>query len=395
MTAQPAGAAAARRAGVRVHLYGSAGHNLGDDAIAVAASHVIAGVAPAARLSVASVAGAGFGERYGLDTISVDRSNPLGMLRLIASLRRADVVLLGGGTLIQDKLGLSRLRGMLAYVDQLSAIARALGKPLGTVPIGVDELGTHLGRRYAARALARLDLLVVRDQRSLELAKEYAGAQAPPALVAADPAYLLPDREASSEDVASAESRRPYAVLSLVNEDLEFESALDRLAGAARKLLAGGAVARLVLAAMDRRASEERAIFARLLERHPDLHAVTDVEVPHDAFEASRLIGQAAVVVAMRLHAMIFALGRVPLFGISRTTKTSTFLTDAQVRHAAFDSLPGPDELHSQIEQVMRDERALARQARFRALQEGSAREGLELVVECLPLRDRAERGSP
>lgn len=366
---------------LRVNVYGAAGYNLGDDAIALAATRVLTETAPRAQLRIASVAGSGFSRRYGLAAVAVNRRSPLGILRLVESIRRADVVLLGGGTLIQDKLGLSRLRGMLAYVNQVATVARALGKPLGTLPIGVDELGTSLGREYAARVLSRLDLLVVRDPRSLELANAYAGGNLAQGFAAADPAYLFSQGLGPADPARVDLPQQPYAVLSLVNEELRFDPALEILATTLRQLLHGTEIEKVVLLAMDRRPSEESVIYERLLTQHPDLASNCVIAVPHDAVVANHVVTNARLVVAMRLHAMIFALGRAPLFGISRTTKTATFLASAGVKHFDFAALPYVEGLYTAVREAMVDDRALEAQSGFRSRQELLARQGLELVA--------------
>lgn len=365
-----------------MHLYGAAGHNLGDDAIALAAAHEIASRLPHAAIRVASVAGPAFTRRYGLPSLALNRRSPIGMLRLVDSVRRADVVLLGGGTLVQDRLGLSRFRGILAYARQVAALAKAFGKPLGTLAIGVDELSTPRGREYARDLLALVDALVVRDERSLELARSYAGARPVDGVAAADPAYLLRHHPAAVAAASRPSPHGAYAVVSLANEGMEFGPLLPELTSAVRRLVERHGVDKVLLVAMDTRPGEELAVFRRWLASAPEVSRWAQAVTPRDAFEAHDLVSRARCVVAMRLHAMIFALGRAPLVGISRTTKTDSLLRSAGVRGLGFAEASSGARLAELVDEVMADSRALAVQAEHRGEQEDLARQGIARLVE-------------
>ncbi len=375
---------------LRVHIYGAAGHNLGDDAIALAAAHEITGRFPHAAVTVASVAGEEFTRRYGVPSLALDRRTPLGMLRLVDSVRRADVVVLGGGTMVQDRLGLTRFRGMLAYARQVARLAKAFGKPLGTLAIGVDELSTDRGRKYARDLLRLVDTLVVRDERSLALALSYAGRRGVNGFASADPAYLLRHHPAADTAGSRGPRDRSYAVVSLVNEGMDFGAWFPHLTGAVRRLVDRHGVDKVLLVAMDTRPGEELAVFERWLGGEPELSGLAEVVRPRDAFEAHDIVSRARCVVAMRLHAMIFALGLVPLVGISRTTKTDSLLSVAGVRGVGFADHHSGARLAALIDEAIADAGALARQADYRDEQEALARQGVRRLIEELADRRAA-----
>lgn len=370
----------------RIHVYGVAGYNLGDDAIAFVGEREIRRIVPGARVRIASHAPGALKERYGLDEIPVDRRSLRGIAGLVDSLRRADVVIIGGGTLVQDKLGLTRLRGVLAYVQQIAFLAKAFDKPLGTLAIGVDELRTTLGERYARQVLRTLDTLVVRDDRSLELAATYGGDRKREGHRAADPAFLL------DEYVPESPNPSPfgrYAVLSLVNEDLDQAWLLAALAEILPGFLEDNDLDGLILLAMDVRPEDETSVFRTWLARHPDLAPLCHLLVPADALEAFRVVTAARFVLALRLHAMIFALGHVPLMGVSRTTKTDTFLRDAGVEGLPVDEPIPAAALATRMTRVLHDHEAVARQAKRRAAYRDDARRGIETLVLSLVRPER------
>lgn len=318
---------------LNVKLFGVVGHNFGDEAIAVAASSEITRLLPNAVVSVATTTPRDLEGLYGIREFRNHRRSARGLLELIHEVRSADVILIGGGTLLQDKLGLGWLRGNLAYALQVALLARIFKKKVGALSVGVDQLSSQLGQRMARQFLRLLDVLLVRDEQSLDLAYLYAGrrrgtlASGVLWLAGADPAFLLGDRGAYSRDPMPSN----YLLISLVNEGIHWESFLGELATSVFQLLASGKIDGVVLLAMDNRPSEERSLFEAWLKKHPGLRAHSMVYVPIDVYDAARVIQRARIMVAARLHAMILGLGSVPFLAISRTTKTENFLeqTDA------------------------------------------------------------------
>jgi polysaccharide pyruvyl transferase WcaK-like protein len=124
----------------RIGIFGVAGFNRGDDAIC---HSLIAGFRRERRdlaFVVPVLRHGAIADEPGVRTFQLDRRSLAGMARLAAHVWRCDAVVLGGGSVIQDQLGGSRLRGILGYSWMVSGLARLLRKPLVTAPIGVDAL---------------------------------------------------------------------------------------------------------------------------------------------------------------------------------------------------------------------------------------------------------------
>lgn len=302
----------------RIGIVGAVGTNLGDEAIAVAAWRGLRALDPGLDISVATAVAGALRERYPeIEEFHLQRGTPAGLLRLAGWMSSLDAVLLGGGSLIQDKLGITPLRGMIPYVAQVVLLAKALRKPVHTLPIGIDRLETGLGRAFAGPVLRALDSLAVRDGGSLALGRRYAGPR-PAIRLATDPAFALEGFAAGSPFPAEP---APFAI-SLVRENLDLRHLLPELLEGMIELLRKGQP--LVLIPMDRKAEEEQALYGELLERIPaDLRGLVRV-LPPDASleEVVRTLRSARGLMAMRLHAAILALGYTPVFLLSRTTKT-------------------------------------------------------------------------
>lgn len=378
--------------GLKVHIYGVVGHNFGDEAIAVAAHREILDFSPDAHVSVASSTDRDLYGRYEISEIRNDRKSLSGIWNLIRSVHEADIVLIGGGTIIQDKLGLTLLQGNLAYALQMTLLAKILRKPVGTLAIGVDALESRLGP-VLARWLVRLtDVLLVRDEQSMDSVQKLLNTDRKVKanwLVGADPAFLV---EVKDGPLSPAMPFRNYMVLSLVNEGIEWEPFLDTLAGSVQRLLGTGAIDGIVMLAMDDRPTEELAVFERWLQKHPDLRSVAKVHVPEDIYNATAIIRRAKLMVAARLHAMILGLGAVPFLGISRTTKTDSFLEYTKAFGINAGSAVSPGELDTVLTRLLEDTETLEAQAETLQALKSEAHQGIRQLMRLLISRSSTGR---
>lgn len=371
---------------LNVKLFGVVGHNFGDEAIAVAATSEITRALPNAVVSVATTTHRDLLGLYGIREFRNHRRSADGFLELIHEIRTADVILIGGGTLLQDKLGLGWLRGNLAYALQVALLARFFKKKVGALAIGVDQLTSQLGQDMARQFLRLLDGLLVRDEQSLDLAHLYAGRR-PGSLVSgtlwlagADPAFLLDERGAYSPKWKFSN----YLLVSLVNEGIHWDSFLDALATSVFQHLASGKIDAIVLLAMDNRPSEERSLFEAWLQKYPGLRDHSTTYVPNDVYDAARVIQHARIMVAARLHAMILGLGRVPFLAISRTTKTENFLEQTSAISIEVGAPISSALLNDMLDSLLGDSAVLDAQSIVATTQRARARTGIERLLSHL-----------
>ncbi|MFT4248560.1 MAG: polysaccharide pyruvyl transferase family protein [Pseudomonas sp.] len=309
---------------MNILLVGTAGHNLGDDALASVLVKNLERTFPGANVKVTSV-NPGRLIALGLNEVCINRKSLTGWATLLKHIRQADLVLLGGGTLIQDALGISLLRGMLPYIWQITFLARLLGKPVATVPIGMDVLRHQRSTKIAQGILRRCQTVILRDQRSFELAADALAGDSTKLVLSADPVFSLEND--SFAPVAATDD--PYFVISYVKEKREDEAVVSELLSLIDAMRRKWPVHRLVLLSMDTRIEDELGIYQKILGKVAP--GTVQVESPSDYRQAAAIIRNATAVVAMRLHAMIIALGHVPVVGISRTTKTDTLIAQAGI----------------------------------------------------------------
>ncbi|HCA47912.1 MAG TPA: polysaccharide pyruvyl transferase CsaB [Armatimonadetes bacterium] len=258
---------------------------------------------------------------------------PLG--RLTRAIAPADLLLSGGGSLLQNETSWASL----GYYLLTLAIARWYRVPYIIHAQGLGPLRGALAHRLVAHALAGAACVTLRDEASYALARQL-GAPEERLLLAADPAFLLePAEDAEVSAILGAAGMAPDQPLVglVVREWRGAREALGPLARVAR-MAREECEARVVILPFqfpdDLEVSHALAALAPgavLLER--ELHPRT----------LCALIGRLELLVAMRLHALIFAAAAaVPAVGLSYDPKVEALCEGAGQCWAP---LSAPDEV--------------------------------------------------
>ncbi len=319
--------------------------NLGDEAILEALTCEIHRQRPDALLRVLT-ADPQRARQLGLEP--VPRRNPRAVIR---ALWGSDLLLSGGGGLVQDSTGV----GSVAYYLGLVALARLLGRRAMLFCQGWGPVQTPKGR-LLARLLAPLaDLATLRDEQSWKEVR--ATAPRVPARVTADPALLLdppaPERMAQilqEEGLAGDVGDGPLVGLAI----RPWPGAPMEAMASALNSFAQATGARYVLVPFqpDRDTEPSR----RLAESLGECARVTSPRPPR---ETLGLLGSLDLVVAMRLHALIFAAGQgVPVLGLSYDPKVERFCTRAGGLHLPLQGLDAAS-LGQALERLWREREAL------------------------------------
>ena len=322
--------------------------NAGDDAILMALVTTIRALAPGAEITVFSYSPAETRQVYGVR--AVNRWNPFGV---IWALLRSDILLSGGGGLLQDVTGVLSI----CYYLMVVALALAVGKPVVYYAQGVGPVRTRFGRWLTRIVSNRVDLITVRDQASRDdlLAM---GICRPPLVVTADPVLALnpsqlnnaggaellealrlqarldgkgPDGE-PPEPVPSEGKQEPPAQadpagnakhrLGIVVRDWSDEARYKKcIAAAADRFVRAGW--EVILIPFHYPADVQACKEVSWLMQEPGLLAGNWLTVG----ALFGLLGELDLVLAMRLHAIVMAsVMRVPCVGISYDPKVERFL---------------------------------------------------------------------
>ncbi|MFP5288942.1 MAG: polysaccharide pyruvyl transferase CsaB, partial [Thermoanaerobaculia bacterium] len=265
---------------------------------------------------------------------------------LAEAVRGSDLVILGGGGLFQDywessfETFLTPAQGGLLSYLAVPTLAALLGRPLAIYAVGVGPLRTEQGRRLTRVAFSLCGAATVRDPESLELLRELGLPEpsGPRIELAADPAFdLVPavgeetDRLLLEWGVGDAEpmygvALRHWGFGAVPGWEAEVARALDLfLAGVEGRVLflpfhTGGAGPNEDDPAVHRRVRESLAASDRaiLVERglRPE--------------ELAGVLGRCRLVLAMRFHAALFALGAgVPTVALAYDPKVSALMAGA------------------------------------------------------------------
>lgn len=332
--------------------------NTGDEAVLAAMASHLRSLAPDVEIAALSADPAHTARVHGVR--AVPRMRPSAVF---AAMRNCDVFVSGGGSLLQDATGPKSV----PYYLGLVALARMLGKPTVMYAQGVGPVRGRLGRALIRAVVPGMTVLTVRDPGSRRLLFEL-GVPEERITVCADPVFgLEPDwggswagaaageggaggekvPDGSVADVtmdpagASEARRRARAAFGLDpdepligvalralprSSDLRglvqgFASVLDRLCG---ELGAG-----IVL--MPFQPSQDAALAEAVAKRSKARHRI--ISPPEDPRKAMALVAGMDMLIAMRLHALIFAAAcGVPFVPASYDPKVSALAAEFGLR---------------------------------------------------------------
>lgn len=254
---------------------------------------------------------------------------------ILAALLKSDLLLSGGGGLVQDSTG----AGSVAYYLGLVALARLLGRPAMLYCQGWGPVATAKGQWLANRLAPFATKATFRDEQSLQDFRRLAPRV--PATLAADPALLLdPPEPKRMAEILKEEG--------LMNQVGRMEGPTGRIPGSGPLIAVcprpwPGDHEEHVAAALHAFAEAEKARYV-FVPLQPDrdtepcqrLARRTNGTVvqPRTPREIVGLLGCMDLVVAMRLHALIFAAARgIPMLGLSYDPKVERFCERAGGMH--------------------------------------------------------------
>lgn len=349
----------------KIIIIGLVGYNLGDEAIAVAVNTFLS---KENTVSITTVS-PGALAKYGIKEIYLNRRSLDSVLNLIRNIKNSDIVLIGGGSLVQDKLGVGLYSGVLAFFLQTVILAKLLGKTVITLPIGIDELDTRLGKLFAKCALIMIDELYVRDEQSKKLALRYVN-KILAVNVSADPAILLASQHQilmPAPELNATKQKR--VVISLVKENLETPGLVESTSLVCKALIATGC--QVLLLAMDSRPDDEIELYQKILEKVPGV----EIFLPKNIYDVIDCLSHSDALVAMRLHAMILGINLLPIIGISRTTKTNSFCLNFGIPFFAYETEWAPQILELIDEMCCHRAQYLAKQINRSIIETAKAQE--------------------
>jgi polysaccharide pyruvyl transferase CsaB len=305
-------------------------HNIGDDSILTAVVESLRARLPGADITVLSQNPAATAEKHAVKSVS-RRSFPA----ILGAARRCDLLISGGGSLLQDVTS----RKSILYYLAIMWLAFLLGKKVFIYSQGVGPLRGGLNRRLTAWTLRRASGVVVRDAASAELLSEI-GLPAERVTVTADPVLRIKKADLTAgRAILEGEGFRPEAGAPLVGFavrerklDSEF---MEELRLSIRRLRREHGAQILLIPF---HYSEDMPVIEALEEQLSG--EVLAIRHKHLTHEMLSIIGNVDVLVGVRLHALIYAaVMDVPMIAVSYDPKINSFMhaLDMKALSAVYD----------------------------------------------------------
>ncbi len=330
------------------------------------------------EITVLSATPAETADAYGVTAVP-----RMDMGRVREAIHGCDLLISGGGSLIQDATSFKSL----VYYLLVITTARRAGRQVMILGQGIGPLRRLSSREFTRMALDGVPLITVRDLESADLLAEI-GVRRSRIEVTADPTLVLEpcDPEQARKLLSESGVGPSDAVVAVALREWPESPGLEEAAAAALSRLSARIPARLLLVPMQR--PEDFRLAERVRESVGDKVAV--LRQGCDPRLILGVIAECRMVIAMRLHALIFAASAgVPAVGIAYDPKVESFLSASgqeSVSLAEMESGVLTDRVLEAWDR--RDELCRRLSARVPAMRELAER-NLSLAVECIDRRGR------
>lgn len=286
--------------------------NAGDEAVLCSVMDAIKAQDAQAHFTITSGDPNATQNRYGNEYSirAIPRQNPRA---LVTTIRSCDVFISGGGSLLQD---VTSLRNVV-YYSGLMRLARLMRKPVVVYAQGVGPLNKKLSQKLARAAVQGARVVTVRDNDSKSLLQRIGVTK--PIEVVSDPVWAL---QPSKSEAKTASPAWNVALRSWPNvtdeQSIEYSKrTFAAICQAARQ-------ANIDLQFLPMQPAED----APLAEKHRGEMSERDTVVEMNDLHPRDVMAhcaQADVMIAMRLHALIFAAAQgVPCVAINYDPKVES-----------------------------------------------------------------------
>ncbi|MGN0940296.1 MAG: polysaccharide pyruvyl transferase CsaB [Selenomonadaceae bacterium] len=293
--------------------YGS--KNAGDEAMLAAMIEVLSDLDPKLNITVISANPADTMKRHGVNAVSW-----LAFGDIIKVLRAADLMISGGGSLLQN---VTSGRSLYYYLG-IIRLAEFLGTPVMLYAQGIGPVCGSFARHFMTAISSRVSLITVRDRGSLgEL--ESLSVTRPPIMVTADPVLAIhpTDREIGRAILRKYHASGAKPIIGISVREWRGWTRYKKAIAEAASRIVRECDARVVFFPMQYPEDVAAAKTIAAEAKEP----VTVLDDEYMTSELLSLVGNFDLLIGIRLHALIFAgVMGVPMIGISYDPKIDRFL---------------------------------------------------------------------
>lgn len=251
---------------------------------------------------------------------AIGRTSPM---EVIHTLRQANLLICGGGSLLQDVTSARSL----AYYLSVIWLAKKLGAKVMIYAQGIGPIVKKIDRRVSRSVLNRVDIISVRDAASKTYLEEL-GVDRQDIYLTADPSFAMePDSPERADEIlrgAGAPDGVPLIGVSLRpwKEQVNWLPAIARGLDTAATQIGGT----LIFLPMQK--DQDMGICVQVASQTSAKSVVVSDKLTPS--ETMAVIGRMSLIVGMRLHALIFAASMgIPFVGVAYDPKVEAFVSAA------------------------------------------------------------------
>ena len=277
---------------------------------------------------------------------AVNRLSPFGILR---HMKKADMLISGGGTLIQDR---TSTKSLLYYLT-IIRMAKEHGLKVMLYSNGIGPLLKDSNKQYTKKVLNKVDLITLRDNESLQTLQSI-GVNEPKIMVTADPALTLkiPDKSIGKKILHEVKvpDRRLMGISVRKWEGLgaDFEKIIARICDRAAEEYD------LYPVFLPMQASKDMAISKSIMSKMKQKASI--IENHQTVDDMLSVVGCMDFCIGMRLHTVMYsAINSVPVIGLVYDPKISSFMTNTGQTNCINVEELTEEKLYSILEETIRD----------------------------------------
>ena len=320
-------------------------NNLGDEAILETIIARIRHMVANADISVLTATPERTAKNY-----QVEGCNRKSIPSVLRALWNCDVLISGGGSLLQDVTSKMSIRYYLAII----LLAKLMGKKVMVYSQGIGPIHKERNRFITKMILNHVDCITVREENSKTDLREL-GLNSKEIGVTADPVIDLPEVDKAlglqilKQSSGNWQDDRVTIGFALRSKDFQTEASYDQLIGTI-----DGLIERYQLVFIPFHYNEDVQILKKLKETYGD--RIISVMERFDTKETLSIIGCFDVLVGVRLHSLIFAaVQNVLPIGISYDPKIDYFMETLEMHTLCQVSEISADVIHAEIQRLLNE----------------------------------------
>jgi len=291
--------------------------NSGDDALLLSIINGIKEKYFDANITVLSRKPEKTNKTYSL--VNVNAINRYNIFSLISSIKKCDVLISGGGTLIQDA---TSTKSLLYYLGVIK-LAQIFRKKVMVYANGIGPLTSFKNIEITKKILNNVDVITLRDEKSYEELK-HIGVTEPKIELTADPAFLLKQNENGAKilETYSVPSDKKLMCVSVREWKNSPKNFTDIMAEFCDLVYEKFDIYTILLPMQE---SRDFAISSEIKEKMKNKSTIIAQKYPVQSVLS--IINEMYICVGMRLHTLIYSAScLVPTIGIAYDPKVSGFM---------------------------------------------------------------------